>query len=221
MCFSTTASFVSGAVLTVIGVATLKKVQSPAQLLFAAFPLIFAIQQFVEGFVWITLNNEKYNVWSHVPITIFLIFAQVIWTTWVPLSFFVLEKKRTRKSALFVLTVIGLLISIYHAYCMLFYTYSASNTPGHIYYQLHFPLQPAFIVSIFYLLTIVLPPFFSSINKTSLLGLFLFVSFIITRMVFHDYVISVWCFFAALVSSLVFLIMKKTGAEDPVKQGCQ
>lgn len=59
MCFSTTASFVAGTFLTVIGVASVKKVKGPGQLMFAVIPLVFAVQQFSEGFVWMSLLNSN------------------------------------------------------------------------------------------------------------------------------------------------------------------
>ena len=55
MCFSANASFGAGVVLTIIGVAAIKKVQHPSQILFASIPLLFAVQQISEGILWITL----------------------------------------------------------------------------------------------------------------------------------------------------------------------
>ena len=52
MCFSATANFVGSGVLCVIGVVTLTKVKHRRELLFAALPSLFAIHQFIEGFVW-------------------------------------------------------------------------------------------------------------------------------------------------------------------------
>ena len=49
MCFSTEASFISGAVLSIIGIATIKKAQTPAQIIFAVIPLLFAVQQIAEA----------------------------------------------------------------------------------------------------------------------------------------------------------------------------
>lgn len=49
MCFSASVSFSAGAVLSVIGVATLRQVKRPAEILFAATPILFALQQIAEG----------------------------------------------------------------------------------------------------------------------------------------------------------------------------
>ncbi len=53
MCFSPEADFTAAAVVGVVGVATLRLVREPRDLLIAALPLLFALHQFVEGFVWL------------------------------------------------------------------------------------------------------------------------------------------------------------------------
>src|SRR5277367_5420023 len=51
MCFSAAANFVGSGVLATVGVATLTKVKHRRELLFASLPALFAIHQFIEGFV--------------------------------------------------------------------------------------------------------------------------------------------------------------------------
>ena len=51
MCFSATASFISGTTLCVIGVATLKQTKGSAEVPFALIPLLFGIQQLIEGVI--------------------------------------------------------------------------------------------------------------------------------------------------------------------------
>jgi len=58
MCFSATASFVASGVIGSIGLATLRHVREPRTLLFAAVPMLFAVHQFTEGFVWLGLNGR-------------------------------------------------------------------------------------------------------------------------------------------------------------------
>jgi hypothetical protein len=48
MCFSAEASFAGGAMLSVIGIASSRNISRTKQRLFAAIPLIFALQQFAE-----------------------------------------------------------------------------------------------------------------------------------------------------------------------------
>jgi hypothetical protein len=117
MCFSATASFGVGVILTVIGVASLKKARHPTQVLFAAIPLIFAVQQISEGMLWLILPHpellhfKKYITYS------FLIFAQIIWPLWLSMAVLLLEKSKTRRLFQKILVGVGLLVSGYLTYC--------------------------------------------------------------------------------------------------------
>ena len=57
MCFSAVANFVGSGVLGTIGVVTLTRVKHRRELLFASLPTLFAIHQFIEGFVWLGLDG--------------------------------------------------------------------------------------------------------------------------------------------------------------------
>lgn len=58
VCFSATASFVAGGTLSVVGGVTLSRVQHRREVPFAHIPLLFGIQQIVEGFVWLGLTHQ-------------------------------------------------------------------------------------------------------------------------------------------------------------------
>ena len=57
MCFSATVNFAGSAALGAAGVTTLSEVKHRRELLFAAMPLLFAVHQFIEGFVWLGLDG--------------------------------------------------------------------------------------------------------------------------------------------------------------------
>ena len=78
----------------------------------------------------------------------------------------------------------------------------------HVNYKLYFPHQYYPILGLLYLLPIIVPPLASSVKEIRLIGILLLLSFIITKILFNDEVISVWCFFAALVSIIVFWVLK-------------
>jgi hypothetical protein len=48
----------------------------------------------------------------------------------------------------------------------------------------------------------------STTKEIRLIGILLLLSFVVTRLLFEDEVISVWCFFAALISIIVFWVLK-------------
>jgi len=90
MCFSATASFGAGVVLAAIGIASIKKVNHPSQILFAAIPLIFCVQQVTEGFLWLGFAKPDYASLQQFTTNTFLFIAQVAWPLCVPLSILLL-----------------------------------------------------------------------------------------------------------------------------------
>ncbi|MGE5108476.1 MAG: DUF6629 family protein [Sphingobacteriales bacterium] len=209
MCFSANASFGAGAVLLVVGALTLKKVHSPSQIAFASIPLLFSVQQFAEGLLWLSLTNKNYEGWEPFSTHFFLFFAQVLWPLWVPVSILLLERNTERKKILFILTGIGILLSSYFAWCLLNYPVKAEVIFYHIYYTLDFPHALVWVSGILYLILTVFPPFMSSHKKVWLLGIMIAASYLFTKIAYSNYLISVWCFFAAIISVLVLYIVTK------------
>ena len=209
MCFSAEASFGAGALLSVIGIATIKQVQDRSQFPFALLPFVFAFQQFSEGFVWITLADANFASWQYIPIYIFIVIAQVVWPVLVPLAILLMERDAKRRKILTFLLIIGITLAAYHIFCLFNYNVYAEIKSFHIYYALYYPHPKPFLDATFYLIPTIMSPFFSSIKKMKILGTLIFFSFIVSLLFFTDYVLSVWCFFAAIISGVIYLILKQ------------
>ena len=91
MCFSATANFVGSGVLGTIGVATLTKVKHRRELLFAALPALFAVHQFMEGFVWLGLDGILSPAVAHNMGAAFMLYAQGLLPFILPLSVLLFE----------------------------------------------------------------------------------------------------------------------------------
>jgi hypothetical protein len=207
MCFSANASFGAGIVLSAIGVVAIKKVKHPSQILFASIPLLFAAQQIAEGLLWISLPNLAYAGLSQITTYIFLFFAQFFWPLWVPIAILMLEREDKRKKIQKVFVGIGVLVSFYFAYCLISYPVHANIIGYHITYTVENPFPLGKLVGIFYFIATVGPPFFSHIKKMWLFGTAILISYIITAIFYDHYVLSVWCFFASIISISIYLIM--------------
>ena len=207
MCFSANASFGASIVLTVIGVAAIKKVQHPSQILFASIPLLFAVQQISEGIIWLTLGNPAYAVLSQTMTYIFLFFAQFFWPLWVPIAILMLEEESKRKKIQKILVGIGIIVAFYSAYSLLSYQVQAKIIGYHVTYTVAYPNSLGMYGGILYLLATVAPPIFSHIKKMWMFGASIFISYLITAIFYNHYVVSVWCFFASIISISIFAIM--------------
>jgi hypothetical protein len=209
MCFSASASFGAGTMLFVVGVLALKKTRKPSQVPFGAIPMLFSIQQFAEGFVWLSLTNKSFETLESYATNIFLVFAQVLWPILVPLSIFFLEKNTMRKKILGTLAIMGTLMAIFLIYCLFNYYAKAEIGYLHIHYQLNYPMALSWISGLIYFMPTVVPNFISSIKRISLLGFSIALSYIFTLIFYRDYLISVWCFFTAIQSGIVLYIVTK------------
>jgi len=207
MCFSANASFGAGIVLTVIGVAAIKKVQHPSQILFASIPLLFAVQQIAEGFIWVTLPNPVYASVSQGLTYAFLFFAQFFWPLWVPIAILMLEREDKRKKIQKIFVGMGMLVSFYLAYCLLSYHVHANIVGYHVTYTIDNPNPIGKYGGILYFIATVAPPFFSHIKRMWMFGTAIFISYIITAIFYDHYVVSVWCFFASIISISIYAIM--------------
>ena len=102
MCFSAEADFVSGAVITGIGLATLAKVEKPRELALGVLPLAFGLHQLVEGFVWLGLHDKISQEATDVAIHLYLAFAWVVLPVLVPVELLLItpDPRRRRVMAL-------------------------------------------------------------------------------------------------------------------------
>jgi hypothetical protein len=207
MCFSAEASFVGGVILSAVGAATIRKVHKPSQIIFAAIPLFFGVQQIAEGAVWMAIPHPAFLLAQKVFTYVFLAMAEVIWPSLIALSVLFMEEDARRRRTLWILLGLGVLVSIYYGFCLFAYNVAPTIEGHHIYYHTDFPKMFALPAFIAYLIATITPLFVSSIKRTHLLGGLMFFSCLVTVLFFTQYLISVWCFFAAVISAVVYWIL--------------
>jgi hypothetical protein len=189
------------------GVLAIKKAELPKQLPFASIPLLFGLQQFSEGLLWLSMRNPELVSWQDFSIYFFILFAHVIWPIWVPFAVWLMEPDKKRKRLISIFCGMGLLVASYVIYCL--FTYEVSIVAGarHIQYQLEFPYM--WLRRSFYIPAIFVPFFLSSLKRMKPLGATLLISLILSMVFFKAFVVSVWCFFAAILSAYILFIILK------------
>lgn len=213
MCFSATASFITGAGLCVAGCFSLSQAKNRSQAAFAAIPIVFGIQQFSEGVIWLSVNGTISEKWLWPSALVFLFFAQVFWPAWVSASMLSMERITNRRIVLRMLLFFGIALAIYHVYCLIRYPIAVSAGAHHIDYQRNFPDRPGKLISTVYLLVTIVPFFVSSIKGMKLLGTAVVVSCLTSFFFYREFFISTWCFFAAIVSVVVIVILVRWNNE--------
>lgn len=208
MCFSSAASFGASGLLLVIGTAAIVKSTNRRQLPYAAIPVIFAVQQFTEGFLWLTLQGD-FPGDQYIFTYLYLFFAEVLWPIWIPVSFLMLEINNPKKLFQKHLVGIGLIVGMYLAYCLTSFDVRAEISGNHIKYILDYPKPLQGFGNLFYGLATIFPAFFSGIKWMNLFGILILISYLVSAFYFQHAVISVWCYFAALISLIVYFLLPK------------
>ena len=90
MCFSATASFSAGILLLGAGVVAVKSAHGSRELPLAAIPLLFSIQQLIEGVVWLTFRYEA-PLLNAVMTHAYSFFSHVLWPVYVPVAVLLVE----------------------------------------------------------------------------------------------------------------------------------
>lgn len=203
MCFSASASFIAGGVLASVGGFSVAINRDRKLLPFAAIPFYFAVQQFVEGFVWLSFSEPSIHHFQHEFIYLFLFFAQVFWPIYVPWSILVAEKDEKIRRYQRIFLAVGVLVGGYLLCCLVAFPVSAKIQDHHVLYALDYPEFNLNYKGIAYFIATVIPPFLSSVKGMRWFGILIFISLMITEILFPGFEISVWCFYAAIISAAI------------------
>jgi hypothetical protein len=210
MCFSAGASFGASALLGGMGIVAIVKATSTRQRLFAAIPLIFSVQQLSEGMLWLSLKTPALIAWQPFFIYAFLVCAMAIWPLWIPFTIRLLEKEERRKKVLNVLVGVGAAVTV-AVVCILFlFPVEVIPAHHHIHYKFDFPLvseKLAWIFTILYITATIVAPFMSGYKRMKWLGVAFLASYIFTMLFYDGFVVSVWCYCAAVLSVVVLWII--------------
>lgn len=202
MCFSAEASFSAGAVLLVLGGATVRRARSKAELPFAMIPALFGVQQLFEGGLWLTLPDKAPHL--NVVLThVYSLFSHVLWPIFVPLAVLLLEPVRWRRRLLIGLALAGATAGLYLLYFLVTEPIVSRAVGGHITY-----ISPHFYVGVvltLYVLATCASSLVSSRPMVRWFGVATAVSLVAAAAAYAAWFISVWCFFAAIISVTVLL----------------
>lgn len=208
MCFSAAASFGAGVVLLVVGTVTTRRAGRSAGLAFAAIPLLFGVQQMLEGALWLTFPVDA--PLSNMVLTyVYSFFSHVLWPIYVPIAVLLIEPTPWRRKALAAIAIVGAAVGLYLLYFLVRLPLVAQVTGRHIaYLSPHFYALEAMTL---YLLGTCLSSLFSSHRSVRWFGVAAFLSFIAAYAFYATWFISVWCFFAAVLSCIVLLHFPGSG----------
>lgn len=194
MCFSMTASIAAGTALVATGAVTLSLVRDRAERPLALLPLLFGVQQLVEGVVWWSLDHDdaQLNVASSFAYTLF---SHVLWPVLVPFAMLSLETVPWRRQALRAFLALGVLVSLAGLWTVLDGP-RGSHVSGS---SIQYAMPSLFFVALYLVATcvgtMVSSHRFLVVLGAGALGLGLF-----TLWLYEAVFVSVWCFFSAVLT---------------------
>ena len=214
MCFSASASFGSAILLSIIGVGCVANTKKKSQVMFASIPFFFAVQQLTEGFIWLSVKTDNDDIYRTMLLHFYLIFAYVLWPSFVPASIYLLEKNPVKIKLLRFISIAGIMLSVSYTFFLIRFPVTMESGIYHIKYIMDFPASFMTFASIAYGISTVLPQFISSVKRMKWMGMLIIFSYTITLIFYKEYIISVWCYFSALVSVVIYFILDKLHHSD-------
>ena len=202
MCFSATASFTAGVALLGIGAVAAVRARRPAELPFALIPGFFGLQQLIEGALWLTFPDRAPHLNSMLT-HLYSFFSHVFWPAYVPVAVLLLEPQAWRRRLLGAIALGGAAVSLYLLYFLLMDPVFSEVVGRHISY-----VSPHFYVGAvmtLYVLATCVSSLVSSCGTIRWFGAATFVALLAAYAFYAYWFISVWCFFAAVLSVIVLV----------------
>ncbi len=213
MCFSATANFVGSGVLGTLGVVTLTKVKHRRELLFAALPALFAIHQFIEGFVWLGLDGVLSPVAAHNMGAAFMLYAQGLLPFLLPLSVLLFEPDVKNRRRMLPFLVLGGATTLYVLWALTAYPLQVYVQGNSIVYMNQATNNTA--VAVLYVIATCGSLFFSKIRMMVIFGA-VNLAILLIVMEFKRYAFtSLWCAYAAVGSVIILAYFWRSSGDRP------
>ena len=210
VCFSATADFAGSVVLGTIGIATLREVKHPREMLFASMPLLFALHQFTEGFVWMGLNGTLSSAVAHSAAAAYVLFAQALLPFLLPLGVMLLEPTRFKQRQMFGFVVLGGVLMLYMLWGLIAYPLEISiQQHSIVYYDV---ITTTTFIAMLYVLATCGSLFFSGFGELVVLAWANLIGLLIVMMVKRYAFTSIWCAYAAVVSVIIYVFFRRSRA---------
>jgi hypothetical protein len=217
VCFSATANFVGSGVLGVVGVVTLTKVKHKRELLFASLPTLFAVHQFIEGFVWLGLDGILSPAVTHNMGAAFVLYAQGLLPFVMPLSIMLFEPdvKSRRRMAPFL--AVGTFTALYMLWALMAFPlriYVEGNSIVYVNDGTNYTT-----VAVLYVIATCGSLFFSRVKAMVNFGAANLVILLVVMAVKRYAFTSLWCAYAAAASVIILGYFWKSRLHRPFRYG--
>ncbi|QHN04796.1 hypothetical protein FTO74_16600 [Granulicella sp. WH15] len=215
MCFSAAANFTGSGVLATLGVITFTKVRHRRELLFAALPTMFAVHQFIEGFVWLGLDGILSPRVTHAAGMAFMLYAQGLLPFLMPLSIQLFEPTSKRRRGMVPFTILGAATSLYMLWALMVYPTSIYVQGNSIVYINQGTYHTE--LAVLYVICTCGSLFWSKIREMVLFGVANLAILLVVMAVKRYAFTSLWCAYAAIASVIILAYFWKSRSIRPFR----
>lgn len=213
MCFSTEASFTAALILGGMGCAAAKVAPSKNFYFLASIPMIFAFQQLSEGIIW--YNFAYYQLpeaFLQLTMRFYLSIAFLVWPVWIPLALFMVESTPLRQMVIGADLFAGCCLSFVNLSFALKQDVTVQTVNHSLQYLGSVPNQ-----TMIYPLIVLIPCFLSSLRNMHLFGWLVAAGYFLANYFYQTTFVSVWCFFAAIISLVIYKVLRDNQTEKSKK----
>lgn len=201
MCFSASASFLAGSALLATGSITMRRTAGTADFAFATIPILFGIQQVIEGVLWLAFSYNAPQLKTAMTY-FFTLFSHVIWPLFVPFAIARMEPSHWRKRVMWCIQCMGVVVALRLLAAITTEPLTAEAGAHIIYLSSHVYDWPMMTL---YIAATCLAPMCSSTALVRTFGATTLLLCAIAYIFYTQAFFSVWCFFAAILSLMIYI----------------
>jgi hypothetical protein len=213
VCFSATANFVGSTALAAVGVATLTKVKHRRELLFASLPTLFAVHQFIEGFVWLGLDGILSPAVAHNMGAAFMLYAQGLLPFLLPISVLLFEPNVKSRRRMLPFAALGAATSLYILWALTAYPTQVYVRGNSIVYINQATNNT--VVAVLYVVVTCGSLFFSKVRAMVIFGAANLAILLVVLAVKRYAFTSLWCAYAAIASVIILAYFWRSSGDRP------
>jgi hypothetical protein len=195
-------------VLVAVGTLTWRSARQPSERPLAAIPLLFAVQQLIEGVVWLSFRDGLSGL-NEAATLAYAFFSHAFWPAYVPVAVFLIEPLPSRQHSLAWLVGLGLAVSAWLFFATFRYGVASEPSGRHIEYVSSHAFARG--TALLYLLATTTSLLLSSHQTVKIFGVLTVIGFVVSYVFYSTWLVSVWCYFAALLSLVVLLHFRRAG----------
>src|SRR5271154_4923858 len=211
MCFSAAVNFAGSGVLAGVGVVTLTRVKHRRELLFASLPALFAVHQFIEGFVWLGLDGILSAAVTHDMGAAFVLYAQGLLPLVIPLSVVLFEPGVKNRKRMLPFLAIGTGTTLYMLWALIAYPLKIFVEGNSLVYINDGTNNTA--LAVLYVIATCGTLFFSKVRDMVIFGAANLIILLVVMAVKRYAFTSLWCAYAAVASVIILAYFWRSGED--------